>query len=303
MTHGLPEALLPTAKHADLIFDVGLHRGEDTDFYLRKGFRVVAFEANPENAEHCRSRFAEALERGQLTLIAGAIVDRPIGGAFPQRVAFYRNLIYSNWGTVRPDWAEGKALRGAPSTTIEVDAVDFGTVLERHGVPHYLKLDVEGCEETCLSALRRFRERPDYISLESEHSSFTHIRREIDLLKELGYDGFQIVDQLELSDRQAPPFPPREGEFVPQRFQHGSTGLFGAELPGAWRSRNHSLRRYRTLRAGWVLAGDGGMIPRSTLRGIWRLESVVRRAIRWLAGMSLSGWYDTHARHASVVRQ
>ena len=34
-------------KQDDLIFDVGLHRGEDTEFYLKKGFRVVAFEANP----------------------------------------------------------------------------------------------------------------------------------------------------------------------------------------------------------------------------------------------------------------
>ena len=290
------------AKYADLIYDVGLHRGEDTDFYLRKGFRVVAFEANPENAEFCRARFADALQSRQLTLISGAIVDRPAGG-FPQRVAFYRNLMCSTWGTVHRDWAEGKARRGAPSTTIEVDAVDFAAVLECHGVPHYLKLDVEGCEETCLSALRRFQERPDYISLESEHSSFTHIRREIDLLKELGYDGFQIVDQLELAERQAPPFPPREGEFVPQRFERGSTGLFGAELPGSWRTGRHSLRRYRTLRAGWVLAGDGGVIRRSTMRGIWRLESLVRRAIRWLAGMALSGWYDTHARHGSVVRE
>lgn len=32
----------------NLIYDVGLHRGEDTDFYLKKGFHVVALEANPE---------------------------------------------------------------------------------------------------------------------------------------------------------------------------------------------------------------------------------------------------------------
>ncbi len=25
----------------DLIYDVGMHTGEDTEFYLRKGFRVV----------------------------------------------------------------------------------------------------------------------------------------------------------------------------------------------------------------------------------------------------------------------
>ena len=30
-----------------MVFDVGMHRGEDTELYLSKGFRVVAFEANP----------------------------------------------------------------------------------------------------------------------------------------------------------------------------------------------------------------------------------------------------------------
>jgi hypothetical protein len=31
---------------APLIFGIGMNKGEDTDFYLRKGFRVVAIKAN-----------------------------------------------------------------------------------------------------------------------------------------------------------------------------------------------------------------------------------------------------------------
>jgi hypothetical protein len=31
----------------DLIFDIGAHRGEDTEYYLRRGFRVVAVECEP----------------------------------------------------------------------------------------------------------------------------------------------------------------------------------------------------------------------------------------------------------------
>jgi 16S rRNA A1518/A1519 N6-dimethyltransferase RsmA/KsgA/DIM1 with predicted DNA glycosylase/AP lyase activity len=43
--------LIPTPKHKDLIYDVGMHHGEDTEFYLRKGFRVVAFEADPDKGQ------------------------------------------------------------------------------------------------------------------------------------------------------------------------------------------------------------------------------------------------------------
>lgn len=31
----------------DLIFDLGMHHGHDSEYYLKKGFQVVAVEANP----------------------------------------------------------------------------------------------------------------------------------------------------------------------------------------------------------------------------------------------------------------
>ena len=36
--------LITTPKHDDLIYDVGMHKGEDTEFYLSKGFRVIALK-------------------------------------------------------------------------------------------------------------------------------------------------------------------------------------------------------------------------------------------------------------------
>ena len=46
--------------YEDLIYDVGLHIGQDTAFYLEKGFRVVAIEANPVLAHQVAVRFAHA---------------------------------------------------------------------------------------------------------------------------------------------------------------------------------------------------------------------------------------------------
>lgn len=62
-------------KHANLIYDVGMHTGGDTEFYLKKGFNVVAFEADPELAESGRRRFSREINAGQLTIVEGAIVD------------------------------------------------------------------------------------------------------------------------------------------------------------------------------------------------------------------------------------
>jgi 16S rRNA A1518/A1519 N6-dimethyltransferase RsmA/KsgA/DIM1 with predicted DNA glycosylase/AP lyase activity len=41
-----------------LIYDVGAHQGEDTDFYLKKGFAVVAIEAVPEFCKSLEKRFS-----------------------------------------------------------------------------------------------------------------------------------------------------------------------------------------------------------------------------------------------------
>ena len=51
-----------------LIIGIGAHTGEDTRFYLRKGFRVVAVEAYPPHARHIRSQLADDIARGDLSL-------------------------------------------------------------------------------------------------------------------------------------------------------------------------------------------------------------------------------------------
>src|SRR5262249_33943315 len=60
----------------DLIYDVGAHKGEDSEFYLLKGFRVIAIEAVPELCEDIRSRLQLYLQSGQLTLISRRLRSR-----------------------------------------------------------------------------------------------------------------------------------------------------------------------------------------------------------------------------------
>ena len=46
-----------------LVYDVGMHKGEDSDYYL-KGFDVIRFEADPDLAAQCRSRFSDEIKSG-----------------------------------------------------------------------------------------------------------------------------------------------------------------------------------------------------------------------------------------------
>jgi len=286
-------------KHRDLVYDVGMHKGEDAEFYLRKGFRVIGVEADPDLVRACRESLADFIAQGQLTIVAGAIVD-------PKRaestVRFFKNSERSVWGTVFSTWADRNAKLGSASTgVIEVAAIDFCQVIRQYGMPYYLKIDIEGGDMLCIEALRSFADRPDYVSLESDKLRFSNTRHEIDALVDLGYDSFQAVEQSELHHTQSPPFPAGEGRYVPHQFQFGSSGLFGCELPGRWRSKREILARYRAIHLGYDLLGDDGIVKHWRFKGAWRLQALATRVIRRFTQAAVPGWYDTHARHSMTA--
>jgi FkbM family methyltransferase len=283
------ETVGPSQAVADLIYDVGLHEGEDTDFYLKKGFRVVAFEANPDLVAHCHSRFAQALATDRLVIVEGAITDRVLGP--DETITFYRNRDVSVWGTIDAEWMARNSQLQTTSEPIEVKAVDFATCLSTYGVPHYLKIDIEGADLVCLRALTRFETKPDYVSIESEKQSFDKLEAEIALLVDLGYTSFQAMQQVGIAN-QREPFPAREGTWADHRFSEGSSGLFGAELPGPWLDQRQIIERYRRIFREYYLWGDFGKLR----RGI--PGTILRRLTSWALGRPLPGWYDTHARRA-----
>jgi len=275
-----------------LIFDVGMHQGEDTEYYLKKGFHVVAFEADPDLTEACRRKLATEIEDNRLLIVEGAILEDCSACKGTGKVKFYKNIENSVWGTVVGDWACRNESLGSASRVIEVNAVDFGACLDRYGIPYYMKIDIEGADRACLEALRGFSAKPRFVSLESEKVEFRKLEEELALLEELGYNAFQAVQQENIGE-QVSPNPPREGAYALHTFPEGASGLFGKELPGIWRSKRELLREYRRIFALYRLFGDHSFLRRSGLghRMIGLVSSVTRRPI--------PGWYDTHARHSS----
>jgi FkbM family methyltransferase len=60
-----------------LVYDVGMFNGDDTAYYLKKGFRVVGIEANPHLIPKLTERFVAEIEQKQLVIenVAVARVD------------------------------------------------------------------------------------------------------------------------------------------------------------------------------------------------------------------------------------
>ncbi len=281
------------ASHKDLIYDIGMHKGEDTEYYLKKGFRVIGFEADPELLKYCKSKFADAIDRKKLFIVEGAIIEPRFLKAGRQPVKFYKNINVSEWGTVSDDWARRNEMLGTKSEIIEVQAVDFESCLKQYGLPYYMKIDIEGSDLICLKVLLDFDQKPNYISIESETVNFDRLQEEINLLERLGYTGFKAVQQANIS-LQIPPNPPGEGMYVSYQFPSCSSGLFGRDIPGPWKSKGQILREYKRIFVLYRLFG---------VRSFLNRFMIGRRFIRGLSkilGRSIPGWYDTHARHSSV---
>ena len=270
--------------HPDLVFDIGLHQGEDAEFYLKKGFRVVGVEASPALCELASQRLRPWLDGGGLRIVNAAIAETS------GPVTFYTNDGNSTWGTTSLDWVRRNERFGTSSTAITVDGIRFEDLVREHGVPYYLKIDIEGADMLCVEGLRASSERPKYVSVESSKTSWDELRREFRVLTSLGYTRFKVVDQRDV-EHQVPPRPAREGRWVEHRFVEGATGLFGEETPGPWLTEAEALERYRRIFLKYRLFGDTAPKP------ICYIPSVIRLipGLAPVARMLRPGWHDTHA--------
>ena len=276
----------------ELIFDVGLHTGEDTGYYLKKGYHVVAFEANPDLVKQAKINFKAEIECGKLVIIEGAIVPENVYNN-KTKVMFYRDADNPVWGTVSEEWNTRNKNLGSTSETIEVSTVNFKACLQRFGIPYYLKIDIEGMDTVCLEALKDFEVKPFYISVESEKVDLNALEQEIDLMLSLGYKDFKAVNQMEVPKQKQNINSEQIGR-IEHNFEFGSSGLFGSDLPGTWLDREGILKKYRWIFKGYKLFGDDPFIRNKYLK---HYGSMILSGV---AGTIVPGWYDTHARHSSV---
>jgi FkbM family methyltransferase len=273
------------AYRRDLIFDVGLHKGEDTEFYLKKGFEVVVFEANPDLVDHCKRHFHDSISCRRLHVIEGAIAPATAG----ERIVFHKNLQKSEWGTIDARWVERNQRLGSPSIDVEVERTDFAAVFRQYGIPFYLKIDIEGADHVVLDELQRCDDRPRYISIEAEKVDFAQLTADLDALRRLGYTAFKAVQQASIPGMTIATTA-LDGTPVRHVFADGASGPFGEDLSGPWLTYGECLRQFERIFKLYRLLGDDGVVynlPGGThfVRGLARL---VRKP--------LPGWYDMHAR-------
>jgi FkbM family methyltransferase len=261
-----------------LIFDVGMHIGRDTEFYLKKGFKVVAIEANPKLVASGQVKFKDSIDRGDLIICDSAIAD------YEGEIEFYINDQHDDWGTISTEFASRNEKIGTQNVKVKVKCQPFLSILNQYDNPYYIKIDIEGADTLCLKDLYHAKSRPKYISIEAGLLSFDQVFTELSLLWNLGYRSFKIVNQA-LNSKIKPLNPPLEGVYADYAFDGSCSGPFGEEAPGQWLDIEQTLSRYKKILWESKYFGANGKLYRSPIHRIYNVlnEQPV-------------GWYDFHAK-------
>lgn len=206
-----------TAPNSNLIFDIGMHVGQDTEFYLKKGFRVVAVEANPTLAEAANEKFSKEIANGQLTVCNVALAQER------GTIDFFVCENITEWSSMN----ENLASRDENHRKISVEALSYCDLADRFGTPYYMKIDIEGADLVPIIGLSKASIRPVHVSYEAFSLDGAA------LLYSLGYKWFKLVGQRNLP-KIAQPSKALEGIDAVHDFALGSSGPFGEETPGPW---------------------------------------------------------------------
>jgi FkbM family methyltransferase len=167
------------------IFDFGMYDASDTEYYLEQGYKVVAVEANPALAKRAQHTLAQYVNSGQLVVINAAIavdshdVSLTICGDDLGSSSVYQE----------------KLLALAPLATFTVPGITTEEIIERYGVPYYMKVDIEGADRLSVLALSAAT-KPHYLSFEiggDLEELMAHLQR-------IGFSEFQAINQCNLRE-------------------------------------------------------------------------------------------------------
>jgi FkbM family methyltransferase len=188
-----------------MIFDVGMHNGDDTAYYLSQGHSVIAVEADPSLAESGRNRFREEIKSGRLTILNVGISDSDA------TATFWICDGHSVWNSFDRTIANRNGMTHHPVT---IRTRRFAGIIEEFGTPEYLKIDIEGYDSLVIRDLGQAKELPRFISAEAECVGLDDPSNDvIDELHRLCYEKFKLVRQSDFVTLVWPP-PPRFLKFV-----------------------------------------------------------------------------------------
>lgn len=277
-----------------LIYDIGAHRGDDTAWYLQKGYRVVAVEANPHLTAVIEENYRDAISQGKLTVLNVAITAEANG-----TIPFF--ISRDDWrSSTQQHIAEREA---SVIETAQLRTATLASLLQQYGTPLYCKIDIEGNDAVAINSLATSATKPRYISCEISCHSIADVHQNNALLFETmnalqaaGYKTFQLIDQDSLLPlTNAKHYSPLYTLYSKLRTKwERLTGRYTARY-----SNRHLVAQHRKTTVEYVTTPFG-----EALGGKWTDAATTRELIQFhfndyyanTRNKQLIFWVDLHAR-------
>jgi FkbM family methyltransferase len=259
-----------------------MHSGSDTRYYLSKGFRVLAIDADPSACESAEARFAQDIAAGRLHILNAGIAPEA------QTLDFYRCINQPAFST----FVREKVSPGHQYETLTIPCRSLSSILEEHGVPYYMKIDIEGMDESVVRTLTPGL-APPYISVELSDDD-----QILEILQSLGYHQFKIINQ-QYHTSSLPIFRSEVGWRLLRKISIRIAVVHRAiqSLPFSLRPKCEWDTRYNPDGLGkgsLPLSGPFGEAAHGPWIGFPQARRIVERVRREFRGF----WWDIHARRA-----
>ncbi len=271
-----------------IIIDVGVHKGEDSDFYLQRGYKVIGVEASEKLCEFITEKFKDHPYKENFTLLNYAITEKD-----NELIPFYENTVAA-WSTISEEWNTRNKKLGSGSEIKMVKTIRLDTLINGHIAAdkeiEYIKIDIEGADQLALQSLKNATKKAKFISIESEKHSWDKLLEEFEIFKNLGYTKFKVIDQSKMNE-QSFSYNMENGEQKTFHFDWDCSGPFGDDLPGEWIAADEAIKIYKKVFRRYKYWGESSQLKKFILKH--RYLNSLRFALK--IRFPHTGWHDTHA--------
>jgi FkbM family methyltransferase len=227
-------AVWPVDPVGRWLIDVGANVGDTIPYYLGRGFRVIAIEANPDLAQTIERKFAAAI-RDKLVVVMNTCVVAHEGPVAELNIHTTNNQL----STAVPVGGPG----AREYTRVQVPALRMKE-LARYN-PLAVKIDVEHLDSAILKDMFDASFMPPYLSVEA-HNPDVLCR-----LVAADYAEFKIVEGRYVASPLYAQVIDRNGKAEKYQFEAHDAGPIGEDVPGPWLTLAQTFEYFCEHGFGW----------------------------------------------------